>query len=483
MDLTGMVREVNQSVSRLLACPSSSLIGHPLLMFVTEAHRSEFLEHMRRVRYHDDVAEADLDLMARNDRIVPVHLSTRRSPRHDQALCWTIIVDVTERQRLEEARRRADRDRDRAEHDEVVARTRNEAKDRFIATLSHELRNPLTPALYAASYLAELAELPRPALRYVEMIRRNVEFEARLIDDLLDVTRIDQGKFSLQLGVVDVNAVLTECVAAGRMPAEAKALTLASDLRATTTTVCADQTRLRQVIWNLLSNAVKFTPPGGRIVVSTFNDQEGAIRLSVMDTGIGIDPSRLSSLFVPFEQIGRRDQGGLGLGLAISRGIIEAHHGRLWGSSLGLGQGATFEVELATVDDRPTALASPRPAIEGHAIAARRILIVEDHEDSAEMLRLVLQTAGHSVEVASTLQAALARLDEDWDLIVSDLGLPDGSGLDLARQARASTHRPARMVAVSGYGSAADRHASALAGFDEHLTKPVLPKRILELLP
>ena len=483
LDLHGVIREVNEAAARLLGESGARLIGRSLSSFVTPDERHEFRDHMRRVARTFDVVEAELTFVAPEGRLVPVHVSTRRSPRHDQPLCWTVLVDVTERQRLEEARRTADRERARAERDEVVARTRSEAKDRFIATLSHELRNPLAPALYAASYLGGLIDLPTSAVRFVDMIRRNVEFEARLIDDLLDVTRIGQGKLKLSLAVVDLNELAADCLATTRVNAEAKRLTLVGDLHAGRAVVRGDPIRLRQVIVNLLSNAVKFTPPGGRIVVSTANDGEGSVRLIVADTGIGIDADQIGGLFVPFEQMGRRDHGGLGLGLAISRGIVEAHQGRIRAASDGTGQGATFDVELATMDagdddDRqPSVTRAPAPA------SSRRILVVEDHGDSAEMLRIALESAGHRVAIAPTLSAALSRLDESWDLVVSDLGLPDGSGLDVARRARAQPRPPARLIALSGYGTEADRQASVAAGFDAHLVKPVLPSRILELLP
>jgi hypothetical protein len=483
LDLHGVIREVNEAAARLLGEPAALLVGRSLSTFIKLDERHEFRRHMRRVARSGEIVEAELTLVAPDGRLVPVHLSTRRSPRHDQPLCWAVIVDVSERQRLEEARRTADRERERAERDEVIARTRGEAKDRFIATLSHELRNPLAPALYAASYLAGLVDLPMSAVRFVEMIRRNVEFEARLIDDLLDVTRIGQGKLKVSFGVVDLNELVADCLATARVNADAKRLTLVGDLHAGRATVRGDQVRLRQVIVNLLSNAVKFTPPGGQVVVSTINDSHGAVRLTVADTGIGIDPQQIGGLFVPFEQMGRRDHGGLGLGLAISRGIIEAHQGRISAMSTGAGQGATFDVELATMDADDCDEASPSLAPNPLVVPSRRILVVEDHSDSAEMLRIALESAGHRVEVAPTLSAALSRLDDRWDLVVSDLGLPDGSGLDVARRARTLPHGPARLVALSGYGTEADRQASEAAGFDAHLVKPVLPSRILELLP
>ena len=483
LDLHGVIREVNEAAARLLGESAARLIGRSLSLFITLDERHEFRDHMRHVARSADVVEAELTIVAPEGRLVPVHLSTRRSPRRDQPLCWAVLVDGTERQRLEEARRTADHERERAERDEVVARTRNEAKDRFIATLSHELRNPLAPALYAASYLAGLIDLPTSAVRFVDMIRRNVEFEARLIDDLLDVTRIGQGKLKVSFGVVDLNELLADCLATARVNADAKRLTLVGDVHAERAVVRGDPIRLRQVIVNLLSNAVKFTPAGGRIVVSTANGHEGSVRLVVADTGIGIDTHQLGGLFVPFEQLGRRDHGGLGLGLAISRGIIEAHHGRISGASDGAGRGATFEVELSTIDGDDRDDAGPSATPDAAPAPGRRILVVEDHSDSAEMLRIALESAGHRVSVAPTLSAALSLLGDAWDLVVSDLGLPDGSGLDVARRARAMPQPWPRLIALSGYGTDADRQASVAAGFDTHLVKPVLPSRILELLP
>ena len=232
LDLHGVIREVNEAAARLLGEPAARLVGRPLVSFVAAPDRREFRLHMRRVGRGADVVEADVSLAPADGRVVPVHLSTRRSPRRDQALCWTVVLDVTERLRLEEAHRLADRERERAEREQVVAHTRSEAKDRFIATLSHELRNPLAPALYAASYLGGLADLPASARRFVEMIRRNVEFEARLIDDLLDVTRIGRGTLNVSFDAVDLNALVADCLATHRVNAEAKRLTLVADLHA-----------------------------------------------------------------------------------------------------------------------------------------------------------------------------------------------------------------------------------------------------------
>jgi CheY-like chemotaxis protein len=221
-------------------------------------------------------------------------------------------------------------------------------------------------------------------------------------------------------------------------------------------------------------------------VVSTSNDDAGTVRVSVTDSGVGVEPDRIPALFTPFEQSGdRRGNRGLGLGLAICKGIVEAHGGWIGGSSRGLGYGATFEIELASVSDSmPTPeIAGPHEAVNRSAPSARfRILVVEDHKDSAELLHAWLSDEGHEVHIVHTLAAAMMRAAEVWDVVLSDIALPDGSGLDVARAFRSHTNPACRMIALSGYGAPADVEASRRAGFNFHVVKPAGVSKIAELL-
>ncbi len=247
-------------------------------------------------------------------------------------------------------------------------------------------------------------------------------------------------------------------------------------LDATEHHVRGDGLRLHQVFWNLLNNAIKFTDVGGRIVVRSENVSETLVRISIRDNGTGIDPALLDTLFSPFERKPARpgSRSGLGLGLAICKGIVGAHGGQIGGTSEGSGRGATFTVELATAPapKHPTAESPARPSTCAKSCAAtssQRVLIIEDDADSREMLSLFLSHQGFSVEVAGSLSSGLHRLGESWDVVMSDIGLPDGSGLEVARRARGLPQRPSRLIALTGYGSTSDIDASRQAGFDDHL--------------
>jgi CheY-like chemotaxis protein len=345
--------------------------------------------------------------------------------------------------------------------------------------VSHELRTPLTPALFAASRLASWSGLPEQALKLATTIRRNIEIEARLIDDLLDLARINRDSLNLRLETVDVHDVIQEAVAICSGMAEPKGITITTHLNASAHHMSADRTRLRQVFWNLLNNAVKFTDDAGKITVGTADLSHGMLRASIHDTGIGMDAATIQHLFAPFDrqQPGNQSRGGLGLGLAICKGIIGAHRGQLWVASDGRGRGSTFAIEVATVPEPLPAEAARRlprsTGDEPRSSAPRRVLVIEDDADSSEMLSMFLTQHGYEVEVADSLGAGVSRLMEGWDIVLSDIGLPDGSGLDVARRARQISPPPHRLIAFSGYGSTTDLRASREAGFDAHIVKPI----------
>ena len=408
-----------------------------------------------------------------------------------------IARDITERLEHETQLRRA---RDAAE-------AASRAKDEFLAVLSHELRTPLTPVLSMAQILERDATLA-PSLRdSMTMIRRNVELEARLIDDLLDLTRVARGKMEFNFAFIEVDEQLRHVLSMFRDEARAKGVELDVHLGAAGVRVRADAARLQQVAWNLLKNAVKFTPAGGRITVLTEaaaspGGEADWLRLMVCDTGVGIDPSLQPKLFEAFEQGGAeitRQFGGLGLGLTISRAIVEQHDGAIRVQSDGCGKGATFSVELPIAAKTPgpayrsalpgqsspssAGIASPStpvvsvpsdetttPSTPGPSL---RVLLVEDNADTIGVMTMVLNMAGFDVRTADSVSSALKAVQADPpSLIVSDIGLPDGSGLDLMRQVRLRfPDLPG--IALSGYGMEEDRRRSREAGFVAHVTKPI----------
>ncbi|MGF1632270.1 MAG: PAS domain S-box protein [Phycisphaerae bacterium] len=392
------------------------------------------------------------------------------------------VIDIHDRVEAEDAMRRAKEEAEEA----------NRAKDRFLAVLSHELRTPLSPVLMAVSNLAEDPELADEHRETMAMVRRNVAVEARLIDDLLDISRVLNGKLRLDASPLKLHSVIKYAVETVTPDAQAKGITVSTLLRAKEDDVVGDAGRLQQVLCNLLNNAVKFTPPDGSILV--LSKQTGRqITITVMDTGVGIEESMLEKIFDAFEQGNEhvtRTFGGMGLGLAVCKGIVEAHLGSISAESDGEGRGATFIVKLPLSR-------SPKAGVKANAgfggVAGRtadgkphRLLLVEDHIDTARVLGQILRQQGYEVTVAHSVAEAIAAVDEartttdgrpddqaaprPFDLLLSDLGLPDGTGYDVM-----AAVRDAGLVgiAMSGFGMEADLERSEAAGFSEHLVKPV----------
>jgi signal transduction histidine kinase len=361
----------------------------------------------------------------------------------------------------------------------------NAAKDQFLALLSHELRSPLSPVIAMVGELE--AELPnsRPVREALDVVRRNVELEARLIDDLLDVTRIAKGKLQLSFEPISVHQILQRAYEICREEIAAKNLEAEFHLRATQTHVEGDPARLQQVFWNLIKNSVKFTPEKGRITIETRNPAPDKIEVRVIDTGIGIDPEKIDKIFNAFEQgqteITRRF-GGLGLGLAISKALIDAHGGNIRVESPGKDQGAIFSLELSTVvtpagtdgegQDQPAG-----PEQELAVARHRRVLLVDDHHDTCIGMKRMLERRGYEITVAHSADQAVEKVrTQDFDLLISDIGLPDRSGYELMREVRLNKDLPG--IALSGFGTEQDVNQARAAGFAEHLTKPINFERL-----
>ena len=383
-----------------------------------------------------------------------------------------------------------------------AAEAANREKDQFLAIVSHELRTPLTPALAAAAMLESDATLSPQIRQDVSVIRRNIEVEARLIDDLLDITRIVRGMLELRRQVVDVRSLLEHAMQNYCLDAAAKKqIRVSMKMTAAQSHVLVDSSRMTQVFWNLLQNACKFTSPGGSIDVRVYNeyrqrrspnvispngdeDRSCQLVVEVSNTGMGISPETLPKIFNAFEQ-GERSRGqgfgGLGLGLAISRAIIELHGGSISAASEGKGKGATFTVRLHCVKPALTAETDQPVAAVSDAVARRsmRVLVVEDHPDTAEQFARLLRRAGHEVVCAASIKeaqtCALVTPGQNracaFDIIISDLDLPDGSGHELMRNL--AQRYPIRGIAISGHGMKEDVDGSMQAGFSYHITKPV----------
>ena len=383
-------------------------------------------------------------------------------------------TDVTER-KLHEVELRAAKEE--AEH-------ANQAKTQFLAVLSHELRTPLNPILLAVTSMLERPADPEDVRDNLKMIRQNVHLQSRLIDDLLDVTRIVRGKMPLHWEVVDAHVLIGHSIGICRSEVFGKELKLTLDLAAPRHHINADPVRLQQVFWNLIKNAVKFTGPGGSIALSTRNQADSTgedhLIIEVADTGIGIEPEVVGRIFDPFQQgetsITRRF-GGLGLGLAISKGIIEGHGGSLVAESAGKDQGTTFRIELQALPD-PRPLEPGEPAAGSDlarptAVRPLKILLVEDEQATSRLMARLLRGLGHEVTTAGTIAEASDKEREgEFTLIVSDIGLPDGSGLELMKRVIAR-RGPIPAIALTGYGMEEDIRRSREAGFVAHMTKPI----------
>ena len=421
---------------------------------------------------------------------VVVNIRPLKNERGEITGAINCFYDITERKQAEEALRQSEaQSREHFESAEAArisadaarkrAETATRAKDQFLAALSHELRTPLNPALLLASSLADDAELPPRVRSDIEIIGQAIALQAQLVDDLLDITRITGGKLRLDLHPLDAHAALRHACDVLGGEAQERQIEITLDLAAPEHSIEADVVRVQQIFWNVLKNAVKFTAPGGVITVRTCNPPEAKemLLIEIADTGVGIEPEMLGNIFDAFvqeEHAGARRFGGLGLGLAIARNLVELQNGRIRAQSAGRDQGTTFSIEL------PLAVVSALPAPDSSQPAAhaapnqppRRILLVEDHELTRTTLARLLQRRGHHVAVAATAaQARELAATSKCDLIISDLGLPDGDGHTLLVELRNAHGLPA--IALSGYGMDEDREQSRASGFFIHLTKPI----------
>jgi signal transduction histidine kinase len=374
----------------------------------------------------------------------------------------------------------------------------SKAKDNFLAALSHELRTPLNPVLLLASEAKANPDYPPDARATFRSIEKNVLLEARLIDDLLDLTRIAHGKVGLDMREHDIHAVITDAVATIRPELEERKLNFHLELAPGPSLVLGDSARLQQVFWNILKNSVKFTPAAGSVWVrTTINAERQEIAIEIADTGIGMDEAEIERIFDAFTQGDHAEQGhrfgGLGLGLAITRTLVSMHRGRIEAQSLGKNRGSSFWIYLPLLpvrverQQRRSQSAAPEPGSPSVApFAGRRILLVEDHESTRHALYGLLRRRGFDVTVAATSEAAMEQAAKaGFDLVLSDIGLPDGDGFAL--MARLRDQYNLRGIALTGYGMEEDIVRSGDSGFITHLTKPVsvdvLERALTQALP
>jgi PAS domain S-box-containing protein len=470
VDAEGRFLYVSPSSERILGYKPEELIGHNSGEFLLGDLAQRKLAFEEIVRQRGKSATAELRYRHRNGRAI--WLEAVRTNLLDDPLVRAVVVnfrDVTERRRWEDEQRRA-----RAE-----AEAANRAKDDFLATLSHELRSPLSAVLTWVRLLRRGRLDREKAAQALETIERNAQMQVRLIEDLLDVSRIAAGKLALEIALVDLEAVVRSVVESVRAGAEAKRIDL--ELRAAShdLTVRGDETRLHQVFVNLLSNAIKFTPEGGHVIVDAERADDRA-QVVVTDTGIGIEPELIGTVFDRFrqgQQAANRAHGGLGLGLTICKHLVEAHGGAITAQSRGAGQGAAFRVLLPLDHDAPVRSVEPvrDEVLPLGQLSGLRVLVVDDDADVREFLSLLLVDHGAAVRLADSVERALELFRaEPVSVVIADLMMPERDGFELIRllrQQRGALETP--VIALTALAGVEDRKRAARAGFAHFLSKPV----------
>lgn len=485
--------------ARLFAVSEEHARGGPLASYVEAIHpedRDQVNARIHQAIENGGTYEAEYRLRhpGADHQWVIARGKVLRNAQGEAVHMAGVIMDITEHKKAQLARETQQetlwaREREinaalREARDQALAASR--AKDDFLAALSHELRTPLNPVLLLASDLAENADYPAEVRADFETVRKNVELEARLIDDLLDLTRITNGKLKLDTILVDLHAIARDAEEKVAADAQDKNITLHWDLAAGRSLVQGDPVRLQQVFWNVLKNAVKFTPHGGAIRIESRNPPAGGeVHLEVHDSGIGIAPEELATIFDAFAQgahAGSHVFGGLGLGLAISQRIMQMHSGRIVASSPGGGQGSCFSIQMPAADVALRPVSEVRPPAAAAPPACLNILLVEDHAPTRQILERLLTRRGHHIAPAGSGQEAREQVrTQEFDLIICDVGLPDTDGHTLLHEL--TLLRPGlAAIAMTGYGTENDVQKSDQAGFLMHLTKPVSIARLEEAL-
>ena len=485
-DLEGKILQANDAVSHLLGFRQDEVVEQSVSRFLAADETREFVAALREVVEHGVSRNVRLHPRSASGEVISTTLNASALRDADGNVIGAvgILRDMRAYEQvlhdLEESRREL--------------RDADQAKDRFLAVVSHELRTPLTAMLGWVRLLTTGVLDDVTSARALPVIERNTKLLAQLIDDLLDVSRIVSGKLTLEAGPVDLVAVIESAMEAVQGLADAKSIGLKAVLDPSAGAVVGDPGRLQQVVWNLLANAIKFTPSRGRIDLRL--ERAGAhARLTVRDTGRGISPELLPHIFDRFRQDERtRRHGGLGLGLAIVRHIVELHEGSVHACSDGEGRGATLIVELPLPADEvrtaPKAAAGYRRLESAPSrlisLAGRRILVVDDEADARDLLAQILSQAGADVTVVASADEALAVLPR-WrpDVLLSDIGMPGDDGYVLIRKVRALGAEEGghvRALALTAYARSEDRALALEAGFHAHIAKPVDPLELTALL-
>ncbi|HEX4946826.1 MAG TPA: PAS domain S-box protein [Blastocatellia bacterium] len=488
---TGKLIEVNETFVQATGYTRAEALGKTTIELGLWKNPPDREAEMEMVRRIGQVNNLEYVFCTKTGEEIIGLLSAERIEIGGQPFALTVIQDITERKRAEAAREVQLRREQELRH---IAEQANRLKDEFLATISHELRTPLNHMLGWVVMLRSGRLTPEKAAAALETIERNVRAQNRLVEDLLDVSRIVSGKMQLQVQSILPAQVLEAAVASARPTAEAKGVRLQVELDARSGHISGDPDRLQQVVWNLLSNAIKFTPPDGQVRVQ-LTDTNTHVVITVSDTGEGIAPEFLPFIFDHFSQADgstKRKHGGLGLGLAIVRHLVELHGGEVSVASPGAGQGTTFTVKLPLMP-APQAEVTPQSAIAYQENGFRtdapvqldgvRVLVVDDEADSRQLIAAMLTESRADVQLAGSMNEALAIL-QSWqpDVLISDIAMPNGDGYDLIRTVRQKDGRREQWfpaIALTAYTRSEDRLRVIKAGYQMHVAKPVEPRELL----
>jgi PAS domain S-box-containing protein len=460
--LQGIITSWNKGAERLFGYTAEEAIGKSVTMLIPADRQDEERMILARIRQGERVSHYETVRQAKDGRLLDISLTI--SPIRDDA---DNIVGASKVARDIHAQKDAER----------ALQDADRRKDEFLALLAHELRNPVGPIRHAVNVLRAKAPSPSELQWATSIIDRQAEHMSRLVDDLLDVSRITRGTIELRRERVDLAAVVKGAVEATGGSIDRAGHRLTATLPAEPLYVEGDQTRLIQIVGNLLDNASKYTDPGGRISVSA--EREGDLALiRVRDNGIGIAPNQLPHIFDMFMQAGyalERSQGGLGVGLALVERLVNLHGGTVTAVSEGEGTGSEFTIRLPIAARSQERASRSAPAPAGETNQHCRVLVVDDNQDSADSLAMLLRLMGHEVRTAHDgLEAVAAAAAFQPNVAILDIGLPKLNGYEVAKRVRALPRgRDVVLVALTGWGQDEHRRQSQEAGFDHHLTKPV----------
>jgi PAS domain S-box-containing protein len=478
--LDSIVTSWNSGAERLFGYKADEMIGKSIVLLIPPGHDNEEFEIISRLRRGERIEHYETQRARKDGSIVDISLTVSPIFSTDGRIIGAskIARDISDRKRAE-ARERAAL---------LQAEQASRSKDEFLATVSHELRTPLTAILGWVKMLATGSMDVQSTKRALDVIERNVRVQAKLIEDLLDVSRITSGKLRIELKPIDLAAVISAAVDVVKPAADGKHIQIQTVLDSSATHINGDFERLQQVVWNLLSNAVKFTPSNGRIRIELSRGRS-QVQIEVSDTGVGIHPDFLPRMFDRFSQADSsitRTHAGLGMGLAITKSLVELHGGTISASSAGENQGSSFLVTLPLAAIEQTEVESPGYGME---LAGRKdligikILVVDDEMDACEMLQFLFQRAGATVQIATSADEALKLVGEFIpDVLVSDIGMPEVDGYELIRRIRRSGQKKLPAVALTALTRIEDRVKALAAGYQMHVAKPVEPVELLAVV-